>query len=102
MIRPPPTCRSFRQKSALRFFTAYASEGAQAIDLFAAKGGSCCQLISQRFFNAVDANPASYRASVGGLTMPAVGRLASTLAGSQALQTAAAHARRDRQRQQHR
>ena len=80
---PAADLAEFQAKAALRFYTSYASEGAQAVDLFAAKAGSCCQLIPQRFFAAADANPASYPAGKGGLTMRAVGRLASTLSGAQ-------------------
>jgi hypothetical protein len=70
-------------KAALRFFAAYASEGAQAIDLFAAKGGSNFQLIPQSFFDAVDANPSSYPSGMGGPTMTAVSRMVATLNGAQ-------------------
>ena len=86
---PAADVPEFQAKAALRFFTSYASEGAQAIDLYAAQGGPSWQLIPQSFFDAVDANPASYPAGLGGLTMQTVGRLASTLAGAQNI----AHAR---------
>ena len=80
---PAADLPEFQAKAALRFFVSFASEGVKAIDLFASKGGACCQLIPQAFFNAVDANPSSYPANLGGLTMQAVGRMVSTLSGAQ-------------------
>lgn len=82
---PPADLPEMQAKAAMRFFVSFASKGVKAIDLFAASGGSCCQLIPQAFFNAVDANPASYPADLGGLTMQAVSRLTSTLTGTQGL-----------------
>lgn len=79
---PPADVPEFQAKTALRLLASYASEGAQAIDLFAADGGPCCQLIPQSFFDAVDANPESYPASQGGMTMVSVKRMTSTLAGA--------------------
>jgi hypothetical protein len=79
---PAADVPEFQAKAALRFYTSYASEGAQAIDLFAAKGGSCCQLIPQGFFDAVGADSGGYPAGQGGLTLRSVGRLVSTLAGA--------------------
>jgi hypothetical protein len=80
---PAANVPEFQAKAALRFFTSYASQGAKAIDLFAAKGGPSYQLIGQSFFAAVDANPASYPASLGGRTMQAVARLNAALSGAQ-------------------
>lgn len=79
---PTADIPEFQAKTALRLLVSYASEGAHAIDLFAANGGPCCQLIPQAFFNAVDANPASYPATRGGLTMLSVKRMTSALAGA--------------------
>jgi len=70
-------------KSALRLLTAYASEGATNIDLWAANGGSDWQLIPQRFFDAVNANASAYPTGLGGPVMAAVGRLAASLSGAQ-------------------
>jgi hypothetical protein len=82
---PTADVPEFQAKAALRFLTSYASVGAQAVDLFAAKvplgDGPSWQLISQRFFNAVDADPWRYPVSQGGRTMQAVRRLAATLSG---------------------
>ena len=50
---PAADLPEMQAKAALRYYVSYASEGAQAVDLFAAKGGACCQLVSQNFFNAV-------------------------------------------------
>ena len=55
---PAADVPEFQAKASLRLYAAWGGEGAQAIDLYAATGGGCCQLISQGFFNAVDANPA--------------------------------------------
>ena len=62
-----------------------AGEGAQAIDLFGAGkySGPCCQLISESFFDAVDASPNVDHTSLEGLPMQAIGRMTSTLAGAQ-------------------
>ncbi len=71
-------------KAALRFYLSYASEGAQAIDLFAAAGAGGDQLIPESFFDAVDADPSVYPGdSMGGLPMQAVARMVATLAGAQ-------------------
>jgi hypothetical protein len=78
---PAADVPEFQAKAALRFYTSLASEGVQAVDLFAAKGGSCCQLVPQAFFNAVDAHPSRYPGKLGGRTMQAVGRMVSTLTG---------------------
>ena len=80
---PASYLQEFQAKAALRFYLAYAAQGAQAIDLFAAAGGSCCQIVPQAFFSAVDENPLSYPATLGGRTMRAVGRLTSALSGAQ-------------------
>jgi hypothetical protein len=80
---PAADIQEFQAKAALRFYVSYASEGVQAIDLFAAEGGACCQIIAPSFFTAVDANPAAYPARAGGRTVQAVGRLSSALAGAQ-------------------
>jgi hypothetical protein len=80
---PEADLPELQAKAALRYFVSYASEGAQAIDLFAAAGGGCCQLIPQAFFDAVDADPHGYPASLGGRAMQAVGRMTSALAGAQ-------------------
>ena len=80
---PAADLPEFQAKAALRFYVSYASAGAQAIDLFGAAGGPCCQMIPQAFFDRVDTRPGTYPASLGGPTMRAVGRLASTLSGAQ-------------------
>ena len=82
---PAADMPEFQAKAALRFYLSYASTGAQAIDLYSAKGinATDMNLISPAFFSAVDANPSSYPASLGGPTMQAVGRMSSTLAGAQ-------------------
>lgn len=80
---PAGDLQEFQAKAAMRFYVSYASEGMQAIDLFAAKGGACCQMIPQAFFNAVDKRPGIYPGRLGGLTMRAVGRLTSTLSAAQ-------------------
>ena len=80
---PAADIPEMQAKAALRFYVSYASEGAQAIDLFAAEGGSCCQIIPQAFFSAVDARPGSYPVNLEGPTMRAVGRLTSLLSGAQ-------------------
>ena len=53
---PAADIPEFKAKTALRIYAAYGSEGAQAIDLFAAGkyAGPCCQLISNAFFQAAD------------------------------------------------
>ena len=82
---PSADLAELQAKAALRFYLSYASEGAQAIDLFGAKGISTTNmdLISPAFYTAVDANPSSYPQNLAGTTMQAVGRLTSTLAGAQ-------------------
>jgi hypothetical protein len=82
---PTADLPEFQAKAALRFYLSYASAGAQAVDLFAAKGISPTNmdLISPAFYNAVDANPSSYPQNLAGPTMQAVGRLTGTLAGAQ-------------------
>jgi hypothetical protein len=82
---PDADIPEFQAKTALRMFVSFASEGAQAVDLFAAAGGACCQFIPPAFFNAVDANPSSYPASLGGLTMKVVGRMVTTLRGARSI-----------------
>ena len=75
----------YQAKAALRIYAAYGGEGAQAIDLFGAgrTSGPCCQLISEGFFDAVDASPSVDHTSLEGLPMQAIGRMTSTLAGAQ-------------------
>ena len=79
---PASDLQEFQAKAALRFYLSYASEGAQAIDLFAADGGSCCQIIPTAFFSALASNPSSYPGNLGGLTMQALGRMTSQLSGA--------------------
>ncbi len=78
---PAADVSEFMAKQALRYYVSYASEGVQAIDLYAAK--SAPGFVPPSFFSAVDADPTSYPASLGGLPMQAVGRLVSTMDGSQ-------------------
>ena len=82
---PAADVPEFQAKTALRIYAAYGGEGAQAIDLFGAgrTSGPCCQLISEGFFDAVDASPSVDHTSLEGLPMQAIGRMTSTLAGAQ-------------------
>jgi hypothetical protein len=80
---PAADLPEMQAKAALRFYTAYASEGAQAIDLFAANGGPNWNLVSSAFLNAAQADPSSYPSVSGGPVMSAVSRMVSTLAGAQ-------------------
>ncbi len=81
---PDADLPDLQTKTALRDYLAYASEGAQAVDLYAAAGGGCCGLIPQSFFDAVDADPTSYPGdSAGGPVMAAVSRMMATTAGAQ-------------------
>lgn len=82
---PAADIPEFQAKSALRTFVAYASEGARAVDLFAASGGPCCQYIPPAFFNTIDADPSADPAALGGLTMQSVARMVETLAGAGAI-----------------
>ena len=91
---PAADVPEFKAKTALRIYAAYGSEGAQAIDLFAAGpySGPCCQLISNAFFQAADrvtqfgtaaaAGSRSAQLALAGLPMEAVGRMTATLAGA--------------------
>lgn len=63
---PASDIQEFQAKAALRFYLSYASEGAQYVNLFATVGGPCCSIIPTAFFQAVDADPSSYPASLGG------------------------------------
>ena len=92
---PAPDLAEFKAKAALRIYAAYGSEGVQAIDLFGAgkDSGSCCQLISNAFFQAADrgvqfgtgaqAGSRSAQLALAGLPMEAIGRLTATFAGAQ-------------------
>ena len=82
---PAADLPDFQAKAALRIYAAYGGEGAQAIDLFGAgkKSGPCCQLISEGFFDAVDASPNVDHTSLEGLPMQAIGRMTATLAGAE-------------------
>jgi hypothetical protein len=83
---PAADAPEMQAKAALRFFTAYASEGVNAIDLFAVNGGPDWQLASQAFLNAVAADPSQYPSGSvgqGGVVMQAVSRLVATLNGAQ-------------------
>ena len=94
----------FQAKAALRFYVAYGSEGAQAIDLYGAQGAPCCQLVSPTFFRDVAAGrvPADPE-RVAGRPLQAVRRLTSDLSGAQPIARAApARARRHRLGQQSR
>jgi hypothetical protein len=74
-------------KAALRFYTAFSNKGASAIDLFGAKGGNL-QLISQGFFDAVNAAHGAYPGDgLGGLTTSAVGNLMRALKGARTLRS---------------
>jgi hypothetical protein len=80
---PAADVPEFQAKTALRFYAAYAGEGVQAIDLYAATGGSDWQMIPQSFFDAVDADPtAAAPLALGGETMQAIGRMTATMAGA--------------------
>ncbi|MGA2009355.1 MAG: hypothetical protein ABSH51_02300 [Solirubrobacteraceae bacterium] len=84
---PAADIPEFQAKAALRYYTAYASEGAQAIDLYAASwppDDAGWGLIPRSFFAAVDADPSGYPGDgAGGLTMRALARMSFTLAGAQ-------------------
>ena len=92
---PASDLPEFKAKTALRMYVAYGSEGAQAIDLFAAGkySGPCCQLISNAFFEAADrasqsratglAGSRSAQLTLAGLPMEAVGRMTATLDDAQ-------------------
>ena len=82
---PAADLPDFQAKAALRIYAAYGGEGAQAIDLFGAgkNSGPCCQLISEGFFDAVDASPNVDHTSLEGLPMQAIGRMTATLAGAE-------------------
>ena len=80
---PAADVPEFQAKAALRFYLAYASAGAQAVDLYGAAGGGCCQIIPQAFFSSVDANPSRYPASLAGPTMAAVARLSYLISDAQ-------------------
>ncbi len=82
---PAADIPEMQAKAALRFFVSYASEGAQAIDLYGAQGAPCCQIIPQAFFNAVDADPAGYPVELGGPTMASVRRLVAGFRRAQPL-----------------
>jgi hypothetical protein len=74
----------FQAKAALRFYVAYAAQGVQAIDLFAAAGGGGDQLIPQSFFDAVDGDPEAFPGDAqGGLALQAVSRMVASLAGAE-------------------
>ncbi len=83
---PASDIPEFQAKAALRYYTAFASAGAQAIDLFAATwpDSSGWAMIPQSFYSAVDASPSTYPGdSAGGPVMAAISRMVSTLVGAQ-------------------
>ncbi|MGA2009353.1 MAG: hypothetical protein ABSH51_02290 [Solirubrobacteraceae bacterium] len=81
---PAADLPDFQAKTAMRDYLAYASEGAAAVDLYAVAGAGCCQLVSQSFLDAVDANPGTYPGdSAGGLVMQSVSRMLAPTAGAQ-------------------
>jgi hypothetical protein len=83
---PAADVPEMQAKAALRLLVSYASEGVQAIDLFAAKGGNTgLRLIPPAFFSALKSNPRHYPGNLGGPTMRAVHRLTSTLSGAQTI-----------------
>jgi hypothetical protein len=69
-------------KAMLRYYLAYGSGGVTALDIFAAAGGGCCQVISQAFFDAVNQDPSSYPATIGGPAIQAVSNLTKQLSKS--------------------
>jgi hypothetical protein len=79
---PTSDIQEFQAKTLLRYYLAYGSEGVQALDIYAAAGGGCCQVIPQAFFNAVDQDPSSYPGSLGGQAVQAVANLTSQFAGA--------------------
>jgi hypothetical protein len=79
---PAADIPEMQAKAALRFFVSYASEGTQAIDLYGAEGSPCCQIIAQKFFDALQHDPDSYPRALGGPTMTAVARLVAAFAGA--------------------
>ncbi|MGA2009354.1 MAG: hypothetical protein ABSH51_02295 [Solirubrobacteraceae bacterium] len=86
---PAADIPEFQAKVALRDYLAYASEGAQAIDLYATAGGACCQLIAQRFLAAAAADPGGYPGDgAGGRALMVVRRMLSTIAGAQPIAAA--------------
>jgi hypothetical protein len=86
MGMPAVDLPEFEAKAALRFYLSYASQGAQAVDLFAAAGGGCCQLVSQQFLDAASADPGVFPGDgAGGLPMQAVARMVATLAGARSI-----------------
>jgi len=69
-------------KAALRYYTAFASKGARAVHLYAAKDDNL-SLIQPSFFTAVHRDGGAYPgAAPAGATPRAVGRLVDSLAGS--------------------
>ena len=81
---PSADLPEFQAKVALRYYLSFGSEGASAIDLFAASGGGCCQLVSPSFFSAATTNQSVYPGdAAGGLPMQAVARVTQTMAGAQ-------------------
>jgi hypothetical protein len=72
-------------KAALRYYTAFASKGVRAIDLFAVKGGNLA-LVNGGFFDAVRRAGWGYPGNDAGGEMPrAVRRLSGALAGAKRL-----------------
>jgi hypothetical protein len=83
---PASDVPEMQAKAALRFFTAYGSEGVKAIDLFAVNGGPEWRLASKAFLDAVNSDPSQYPAGSvgqGGIVMKAVSRFVATLRGAQ-------------------
>jgi hypothetical protein len=83
-IKPAPTADErdhLKAKVALRTLSAYLNKGATQVDLFAAKSSDAWQLIPQRFFDAIRANPKAYPTVDAGPVMRAVGRLAASMEG---------------------
>src|SRR5450755_3230039 len=83
---PAADLAEFQAKVALRYYLAYGSEGASAIDLYAVASSGCCQLVSQSFLNAATANQNAYPGdAAGGLPMQAISRMSATMAGAQSI-----------------
>jgi hypothetical protein len=88
IIKPAMTADEkdhLRAKVALRALTSYLNKGATHVDLFAAKSTDAWQLIPQRFFDALRANPNAYPSVDPGPVMRSVGRLASAMSGPETI-----------------
>ena len=82
---PAADIPELQAKAALRFYLAYAGEGAAAVDLFAAGGGGCCQLVSPGFLAAAAAGGGYPGDAAGGRPLAAVARMVASLHGATAV-----------------